>query len=390
MIYRSACVVMFVGFSFVVVPAASRRAVGDDATGAVVPRESAATYDVALVDTSQPDRQRLAFTDPSAVDEDFPFQGEYFGQAACWNGVSGYWGLQVIALGDGQFRGVLMPGGLPGAGWSGTERWVMEGQRTGDQLELEGSGYRAQVEPAAASITTLQGTPMARLPKIHRISPTLGAAPPCGAVVLFDGTSTEWWQNGRIVEDGLLDVGAITSFPVSDFRLHLEFRLPYMPYARGQRRGNSGVYIQQRYEVQILDSFGLEGVENECAAIYKRKRPDTNMCLPPLSWQTYDISFRSARWDSSGRKVANAVITVWHNGEPVHACYEIPNKTGAGKEESPDPRPVLLQNHGNPVRFRNIWIELCAPQATRQTVPMACLPVLRRGWSHRSRIIRSW
>ena len=130
-----------------------------------------------------------------------------------------------------------------------------------------------------------------------------------------------------------------------------------MPTARGQARGNSGVYIQRRYEVQILDSFGLEGVFNECGALYRQTPPDLNMCLPPLAWQTYDIWFTPPRFAADGKtKLANARITVLHNGVPVHWHREITAKTGGGQQEGPEPLPIQLQDHGNPVMFRNIWI----------------------------------
>ena len=125
---------------------------------------------------------------------------------------------------------------------------------------------------------------------------------------------------------------------------------------RGQARGNSGVYIQQRYEVQILDSFGLEGVENECGGLYTQTRPDLNMCLPPLAWQTYDIWFTPPQFDDDGKKTANARITALHNGYLIHHHREITAKTGGGKAEGPQPLPINLQDHGNPVMFRNIWI----------------------------------
>jgi hypothetical protein len=163
---------------------------------------------------------------------------------------------------------------------------------------------------------------------------------------------------------------------VEDFRLHLEFRLPFMPYATGQGRGNSGVYIQRRYEVQILDSFGLEGVANECGGLYRQQPPDVNMCLPPLTWQTYDIWFTAARFDGEGNKTANARITVLHNGVPIHNDYEVVAKTGAGRPEAPEPMPILLQDHGNPVRFQNVWIVL--GQGKRPSPRVAAAPCPRR------------
>ncbi len=139
--------------------------------------------------------------------------------------------------------------------------------------------------------------------------------------------------------------------------MHLEFKLPYMPAARGQARGNSGCYLQGRYEVQILDSFGLEGKNNECGGIYEIKDPDVNMCLPPLAWQTYDIDYTAARYDASGGKTANARITVSHNGVVIHDNVELPRATRAAPvKEGPEPGPIYLQDHGNPVRFRNIWV----------------------------------
>jgi len=149
----------------------------------------------------------------------------------------------------------------------------------------------------------------------------------------------------------------------------LEFRTPYMPQARGQGRGNSGVYIQQRYEVQILDSFGLDGVDNECGGLYKQTAPAVNMCLPPLAWQTYDIWFTAARFAADGKtKVANARITVLHNGVPIHANREITAKTGGGKVEGPEDFPINLQDHGNPVTYRNIWLV----NQISDTTPLPC------------------
>ena len=203
-------------------------------------------------------------------------------------------------------------------------------------------------------------------------SASLGMKPPAGATVLFDGSNLDKWTKRvkpgqdpqpaewRIVDDELEVNGKgdiLTKETFGDHLLHVEFRTPFMPHATGQGRGNSGVYLQTRYELQVLDSYGLDGVDNECGGIYKIARPSVNMCLPPLEWQTYDISFRAPRFDDSGNKTENARITVKHNGAPIHEDLELPKITGGAlvTDES-KPGGLLLQDHGNPVRFRNIWV----------------------------------
>ena len=130
-----------------------------------------------------------------------------------------------------------------------------------------------------------------------------------------------------------------------------------MPEARGQERGNSGTYLQGRYEVQILDSFGLEPRDNECGGIYSVGPPRLDMCYPPLAWQTYDIEFTAAKFDAAGKKTADARMTVRHNGVLIHDGRAVDHATTASIEgESPSPGPVYVQDHGCPVRFRNVWL----------------------------------
>jgi hypothetical protein len=188
-------------------------------------------------------------------------------------------------------------------------------------------------------------------------SPTLGLPAPGNALRLFDGTSTGHFETGsRMTADGHLAAGATTTKTFQDFHLHVEFKVPYKPEAVGQDRGNSGVYIQRRYEVQILDSCGLTPQIDGCGALYRQRKPDINACTPPLMWQTYDIAFTAARFNEDGVKTTNARITVWHNGVLIHNDVELTNKTGAGQPEGPNAMPITFQDHDNPVVFRNIWI----------------------------------
>jgi hypothetical protein len=209
-----------------------------------------------------------------------------------------------------------------------------------------------------------------KLVKVERLSPTLGKRPPVGAVVLFDGSDLQQWMprdpnktrvEWKLVGDGSMEVRGgdiVSKEKFRDHRLHLEFRTPYMPGARGQGRGNSGVYLQGRYEVQVLDSYGLEGEDNECGGIYRVAKPLVNMCAPPLQWQTYDVEYRAVRFDPSGQRRLNARITVVHNGVKIHDNVELPVVTGgAFNDNEGEPAGLMLQDHGNPVRFRNIWIE---------------------------------
>ena len=301
---------------------------------------------------------RKVFTSPEDAGDDYPLQGEYSGTIKSGSGDIKI-GVQVIALGDGNFRAVAYPGGLPGDGWKKELlKYQAEAKRDGDTIRFsllgQGSG---ELTSSGISIQNSEGVVIGDIPKVNRKSPTLGSKPPEGAVVLFDGSTAEHFKGGRLTDDKLLMEGVTSKELFDSFKLHLEFRLPFMPYARGQGRGNSGLYMQGRYETQILDSFGLEGKNNECGGVYSISDPSVNMCLPPLVWQTYDVDFTAAKYDDNGKKTANARMTVLLNGVKVHDNLELPRGTTAHPvKEGPEPGPVYLQNHGNPVRFRNIWV----------------------------------
>ena len=317
------------------------------------------------------------YTSREEADADYAFQGEYRGwqrpQPSLRSSVSV--AVQVVALGDGKFDAVKYYGGLPGSGWKAPRKYMLSGMRSADRVTFTGEQYDAEILGTTLRLFDKDGREAGQLQRVERLSPTMGAEPPIGAIVLFDGGGDlSHWKNAQVASEGL-QAGTETVDKYGDFRLHGEFRLPYKPLARGQDRGNSGFYLQGRYEVQVLDSFGLEGIENECGSLYKTKRPDTNMCLPPLQWQTYDMDFTSAKFDAAGQKTANMRITVWHNGVVIHDAASIPNKTGAGTAEGPTPLPIKLQGHGNPVVYRNIWL-IDKGQPGASSIPWLNLPLV--------------
>ncbi len=314
------------------------------------------------------------WVDVKDVPADYHVQGEYVGTAG-----EKKLGVQVIALGDGHFQAVFYPGGLPGAGSEGKTKVCLDGKTKDGKTVFEPSkagkkymggsaeqfsalrnppaeqqDWQAVIADGKLTGKTADGSRIAAERTVRK-SPTLGMKPPAGAVVLFDGSGSDGWKGGRVDKRGLLAAGTRTEKTFGSFRLHLEFMTPFKPTARGQGRGNSGLYLQHRYEIQILDSFGLEGFDNECGGIYKKGRPKVNMCLPPLTWQTYDVEFTAPVF-KDGKKVKNARATVKHNGVVIHDDLEIDGKTGGSRGNEGEPGPIYLQGHGNPVFFRNIWI----------------------------------
>ncbi len=295
--------------------------------------------------------RKIVATSAADAGADYLVQGEYVGKVEGKDS-----GAQVIALGNGKFDVVLYTGGLPGAGWTRENpKQKVAGETQNNVTTFKSDKWTAKLENGVLSMTSGDAA-IGELKKTERKSPTLGAKPPEGAIVLFDGKGADKWKGGRVTEDGLLMVGTETKDKFGSHTLHIEFRLPFQPSDRGQGRGNSGVYIQGRHECQVLDSFGLEGKNNECGGIYTVAEPIVNACFPPLAWQTYDIEYTAAKYDENGKKTENARATIKHNGILIHDNLDLKNGTPGKYGEGPGPETLYVQDHGNPVHFRNVWI----------------------------------
>lgn len=219
-----------------------------------------------------------------------------------------------------------------------------------------------------------------KLTKMEIVPPSTGAKAPAGATVLFDGKNLDAWRHGDdsamswILKDGYFVVkpatkvgkkrvgGSIfTKEKFGAFQLHLEFRMPCNYENLGQGRSNSGVIVGD-YEVQLLECFGTDGLWNECASIYRQVAPIVNASTEPGSWQTYDITFNPAVL-KDGKLVKLPTFTVVHNGVVVQKETEVAYKTSlfpdAGRtyKHSDAPVSIQLQDHGNPIEFRNIWLQ---------------------------------
>ena len=210
--------------------------------------------------------------------------------------------------------------------------------------------------------------------RVEDKSPTLGRKAPEGAVVLVADENASQQEREKVFQDNwqiptrwtadgdgsihMQGGNIVAKKEFGDAEIHVEFKTPYMPSSSGQGRGNSGFYVMGRYEIQVLDSFADKPADNLCGGIYQFGTPIAYASFPPNTWQTYDIIFHAPKFDSDGKKVKNAEITMKHNGILVHDNLSLPRCTPGGISGKEAPvGPILIQDHNDMPRFKNVWIK---------------------------------
>jgi len=273
---------------------------------------------------------------------------------------------RVVATGDATYK-IFVREPTP----DGVVKYTFDGKTEGDTVRFtgtaDGAKWTGAWAPGKITGQSANGETFA-IRRVHRTPPTFGAKPPAGAIVLlgigaktFNEVEIGKDKNGNQdtwhpVEDGgfLVPKKGFRSTRTFDgsFRLHVEFKCPLLPKGRGQGRGNSGCYMPNGNEIQVLDSFGMTTYTGGgCGGIYKYKDPDTFdefslASLPPLEWQTYDVEYRVTMKD--GKPTGKPVITVLHNGIKIHDKHTLQRDARPGR--------FSFQDHGNPVHYRNIWV----------------------------------
>lgn len=295
-----------------------------------------------------------------------PFMGNWEGRWSEEEEVDPVITAQVIALGKDKYQIRLAPKLF----MRSPVFALIEATAKDGVIQFDQEGYKGEIRDGLFKGARRSGRVTFEMQKKEFKSPTLGMAPPPGALVLFDGSSLNAWLNTEgwiLVEANAVMVtpdakDLVSKEKFKDLQLHVEFRTPFQPQLRGQSRGNSGVFVQDVYEVQVLDSFGLDGNYDECGALYKVSAPYVNACLPPTEWQTYDIIFHAARFNEDGTVKTYPRMTVHHNGYVVQKDQEIPWIT-AWKEKDrlqpppKDPGSIMLQSHrSHYVQYKNIWV----------------------------------
>jgi len=329
----------------------------------------------------------MGMTSAFAADDDY-VMGNYQGGFTDGEWTKVPLRVQVTAQGDRQWRIILLTGGKDNkearAELTGTERQGTRGDEKKDraaalktrvvdfdaQADLGGSigaGCKVKGEISGETMTgavEAKGKKSAfKLSRVFLTSPTMGEKAPQGAAVLLDGTNMDAWdvQPHWVLDNGAIHTQGSNIVSKKGFGsalYHVEFMCPFMPDESDQGRGNSGVYVAGRYEVQVLDSFGELPADNWCGGIYQKAKPTVCASFPPLQWQTYDITFNAPTFDATGKKVKDAVITVVHNGVTIHDKVTLPGLTPGGVSgDEAAAGPLMLQDHGNAVQYRNIWVK---------------------------------
>jgi hypothetical protein len=291
---------------------------------------------------------------PAAAD---PLMGDWSGDGTCVG--------QVLALGDGKYRATLL------SAFDTENNLVakLEGSSSGSVVSFKGDGWTATIEKN--EFKGKNGDKTFALHRVTRTPPSFGAKAPKGAIVLFDGTNLDAWakKNGKswleedgparwkLVKDGAVEVVTgsdciITHKKFGDCKVHVEFRTLGLP-------SNSGVFLEDRYEVNINETYARPemspngGLDNCTTDAKPRIRP----CRAPLEWQTFDIDFHAPRFDAAGNKTASGRMTVLFNGVKIYDNQEVQQATGAASRLGEAPAgPLMLQEHGMPLQFRNVWL----------------------------------
>jgi hypothetical protein len=353
---------------------------------------------------------------PAGIQTAFEIQGEYFGITSTGNRL-GAWVVSRNQSSSGttpnRYGFVFLPGGLltlPGdaqyGGWDKVTKWQGSGTGSaaimittlgdGKNFTLGTSGTSpATTTTGGVTVDSVSGTGETRfihgristdgstftLARVVRKSPTanLKPLPAWGAAVSWFDTATAQadlskWQNQdnqpTLYQSTYLLRGSKTSNSMAHGRgyLHIEFMTCFNPAQTGQNRGNSGVYLQGRYEAQVLDSYGLAGLNDEFGGIYTVRAADVNAALPPTTWHTYDIYFTPRTSGTAGQAAGAAYMTVYANGVKTQDSIPTPNVTTSGLTggDMTANAPLYLQNHSNQVIYRNIWF---IPNVTPQSLP---------------------
>jgi len=290
-------------------------------------------------------------------------QGLYEG-ARTDSGGSHKFEARVVALGKGAYKVFIREAGKDGA----VTKVELDGKTEGQAVTFSGTyGNACKASYADGAIKGTCGKDgKVQMKRIERVSPTMGAKPPAGAIVLIDGKNFDEVvarpgkdgkpQEWKVADDGgvLMAKGGIRSKRSfgGSFKMHVEFKIPLKPDARSQGRSNSGCFMPNGGEVQVLDSFGMTTYKGGgCGGLYKYKDPDafdafSLASAPPRQWQTYDIKYTVERKDS--KPVGRPIITVFHNGIKIHDKVQLRKNAKAG--------PLQFQDHHNPVQYRNIWV----------------------------------